>query len=95
MATNTFRIGQVVRLSTRVQDVAGDLAAPGSITLRIKDSDPSSAVSAVVPTNDGVGLYHYDLAVDLEGYWTYRWTTTGANAATDEREFFVDPRVVN
>jgi hypothetical protein len=94
MATKTFRIGQLVRLSTTVLDYGGAAAAPGSITLRIKDPDPESSVSAVVPVNDGVGLYHYDLAVDFPGYWHYRWTTTGANAATDEREFFVDPRVV-
>lgn len=94
MPTSTFRIGQTVRLSTRVLDENGVLAAPGTITLRIKNPDPDTGVSAVVPTNDGVGLYHYDLQVDLPGYWSYRYTTTGSHAATDEREFFVDPRVV-
>jgi hypothetical protein len=55
---------------------------PGSV-IRLDDTEHVGAV--IVP--DGPGRYHADIAVNLSGKWSYRWS---AGAAGDAGEFFVE-----
>jgi hypothetical protein len=77
------RAGQPERLSTTVRDIAGVLADPGDIMLRLRD--PARLVTTVdynpgPIVRDGVGQFHYDLSgLSTLGSYSYVWKTTGAN----------------
>jgi len=71
------------------------------------DIDPTSVFFSVIdPTQaqtnyqygvgiqiikDSVGHYHADVDADLEGYYRYRWYSTGTGKAADDAWFVVDP----
>lgn len=76
------RIGFSDRLSTAVKDVAGNLADPGTLVLKIKD--PANVVTTHNwtgdITRDAQGQFHYDLAsLTTLGRYSYKWNSTGAN----------------
>lgn len=85
--TPEFDIGDLPRLEVTFRDAAGALANPGSVALRILK--PDGTVITPTPTSDTIGVYYYDLSLDLSGWWTYRFIGSGANQASDEGRLFV------
>lgn len=87
-------VGQPVRLSTTVKDIAGVLGNAGALTLTILKPDLTTQAYAT-PTNDGMGLYHQDVpAADLSqiGHYQFKWVSTGTNAGVSSGAFdVVDP----
>lgn len=81
-------LGEVIRLTLRVNDMAGVTVEPGGVTLKIKP--PVGAVteyvfgSAPEIVNDGVGRYHADIVLSASGVWAYRWELNAPNAGAAE-----------
>lgn len=67
-------IGDVYRISTIIVDSAGVAVDPVSVTLTV--TDPAGAATTPTPINDGVGLYHADIALTAAGRWRWAWATT-------------------
>lgn len=90
--TNAYDIGDPVRLSCTLEDINGDLTDPLTVTFRVRD--PSGEITDYTPTNDGVGLYHYDLTPPLDatsaGTWYWRVESTGFQSG-EEMSFIVRP----
>ncbi|TMR11748.1 phage gp6-like head-tail connector protein [Nonomuraea turkmeniaca] len=82
-------MGAVVRLSTSVRDSAGVLVNPASIQVTIQLPD-ATTVGPFTPTNDGVGLYHYDYLTAMAGRHIARWATI-TPTSNDEEPFEVAP----
>lgn len=91
--SEVFVIGEVVRLSAKLTDMAGQPADPGSVTLKIKPGVGAVAAytfgQAVEIIRDGVGAYHADIALTSSGQWAYRWELSGANSGACEGVFAV------
>lgn len=86
--SEAFVIGEVVRLSVKATDLAGQAADPGSITLKVKPGI-GAVVSyaygqAVEVVRDGAGQYHADIALTSAGQWAYRWELSAPNAGAAE-----------
>lgn len=90
---NFYPYGQGIRLSVVfTQDSDGAAADPTAVTLTLRTPDQVETPIVAEVIHDGVGLFHYDLAVDQEGLWTYQWLGTGVVlAATPEGGFEVGP----
>ena len=85
---NTYDIGDVIRLSGAFTDGADAPVDPDAVAFKLLD--PAGAVAEPAPVfNDGVGLYHVDVALAVAGVHSYRVEGTGANAAAAERRFRV------
>lgn len=88
MASDTFIVGEVARLSIRATDLTGAAADPGSITLEIKPgSAPVAAYTygaAPEVVRDGVGRYRADIPLNAAGLWAYRWELGAPNAGAAE-----------
>lgn len=89
-----YALGQPIRLSTTIRDVAGALVNAGALTLTVQKPDLTTQPYGS-PTNDGTGLYHQDVpATDLTqlGHYQYKWVSTGTGAGVAVGEFDVfDP----
>lgn len=83
-AINEYDIGDVVRVSAAFTNAAG---APANTTATLRVRKPDLSVTTPSLTNDGTGLYHYDIVVDMAGNWFYRAEGTGTVAAAGERSF--------
>ena len=94
-----YPLGQPIRVSTAVRDVAGNLVNPGTLTLLVKlaqaDGTWLTTGTYASPANDGTGLYHQDVpAADQAGlgHYQYTWTATGTGAGVSFGDFDVfDP----
>lgn len=89
MSTSSFLVGAVVPLSFTVTDEAGDLAAPGAVTLTI--TLPNGTTSTPTPENPSTGVYTYDFTPASAGRHVARFVATGANAGADEDVFDANP----
>ena len=87
--TTEYDIGDVVTLRATFRDAAGALANPGAVTLSVRKPDGTLVAPAPTATNPSVGMWEYALSPDQSGWWTYRFTGTGANAAAEEARLFV------
>lgn len=77
----TQRVGQggTITLDVVFSDGAGTLVDPVAPRVDIINPAAVQVVTDAVPVTDGVGLYHYDYAVDGAaplGVWTAHWTGT-------------------
>lgn len=87
--------GDVLRLTVRFTDADGNPADPSTITLYHKT--PGGVLTTRVygidgaVARDGVGVYHYDLALSICGGWPVRWEGTGAVQAAVEGLIHVGP----
>jgi hypothetical protein len=88
MTTDTeYDIGDVVELRAAFTDTANTPANPSSIALRILA--PNGTIYTPTPSNPSTGVYTHLLQPDQSGWWAYRFTGTGANAAAEEGRIFV------
>jgi hypothetical protein len=76
---NRYYIETEARISTAFTDVAGAPVDPDTVILRLKA--PKQSEVNVTPVRDGVGLYHYDVDLNVGGIWTYQWQGEGAVTA--------------
>lgn len=74
-------VGDIARLTLTVADDSGNLSDPSTVALTIQS--PTGTMQAS-PVRDGVGLYHYDLPLDVPGSYLYRWETSGGVAGVVE-----------
>lgn len=98
-----YPLGAPVRVSTTVSQLNVDgtttLVNATTLTLLVKlavaDGTTTTTGTYSSPTNDGTGLYHYDIPVtDLTaaGHYQYAWTAAGTGAGVSFGDFDVfDP----
>lgn len=91
---NTYLVGQAPRFSATF-DVDGAPTDPTVTTFRYKQ--PDGTVAALVSgtdvelVRDSAGVFHVDLLLGADGWWTVRWEGTGAAQAADEYQIRVEP----
>ena len=83
-------IGNTARLSCTFTDETNQAADPTVVTVTIKPPDGPSSV--FTPVRDGVGAYHYDLALTAAGDYGYRFKGVGAIIAQSADNHFTVPR---
>lgn len=86
--SDLYPLGQPVRLSTTVADLAGVPADPTALTLAVVFAADGTAVTKHWPTpaditRDSTGAFHYDTTPAAAGHYAYTWTATGNNAGVD------------
>ena len=97
--TNTYKVGQLVRLSAAFTDSDSAAADPTAVSLYYKD--PSGTIGEWVYTvdtdivKDSTGNYHADIGIDEAGRWRWRWTGTGAVQSADEGYFEVSALTIS
>lgn len=87
-----FDIGDTAHIAITFADLDGVPTNPTTVVLTIQAPDNTSSTPS--PTNDGVGLYHYDLAVAMAGIYRFKWTGTGAINAVEEGEIAVKESIL-
>ena len=96
--SESFLIGEVARLSLSVADIAGAIADPGGVVLRVKSG--SAAITAytygadATIVRDSLGNYHADLVLASPGQWAYRWELSAPNTGAAEGLFLVQKSYV-
>lgn len=93
MATNTYDVGDVVRLSVEFKNQAGAYIDPGGVVVKVRTPGGATStytygVDAAV-IKDAVGQYHMDVAANLEGTWYFRWEGLTTNKGASESAFVV------
>lgn len=83
---NTYDIGDRVRLSATFE-VDGTPTDPDTIVVKVRD--PSGNESSDTPTKEDTGDYYFDLTLDEDGVWYFRFEGTGAAEAAEESTFTV------
>lgn len=79
----TVVFGAPVRITTAIRDLDAALVAPATIQVSILLPDGTTA-GPFTPSNDGVGLYHYDYTPTMAGRFIARWATTNPTGADEE-----------
>ena len=99
MVDNCYQDGDSVRLEIRTKDDAGVLTDPTTVTLKIKP--PNGAQVTFTEAGGGVtkisvGHFRRDHVIPVAevGTWTYRYQTTGAIVAAEEKTFTVEATVM-
>src|SRR5262245_62005858 len=92
-----FVKGNVIRLTGRYTDALNGEATiePEDVTLRIRH--PTGTIvdygynpGPIVKVDGQVGVFYYDLLLDVSGPWEWRWeSTTGLVVAADEGKVVV------
>lgn len=93
--TNTYDIGDTVRLFVRFLDVDGALADPTLAVILTKN--PKGAETTNSTTKESTGVYYFDQVIGSESIrgdgedaeWFYRGKGTGALVAAAEHSFKV------
>lgn len=86
--SDTYIPGEVARISLTVTDVAGVVADPGALRLKVKP--PAGALATytygagVEVVKDATGRYHADIQLPTAGLWAYRWELDAPNAGAVE-----------
>lgn len=86
-----YDIGDKTRLSVTFLNIAGAVADPTTVTLKLRTPAPASVESShvygvdIAVVRESTGIYHYDLSLPTSGVWWYRWDATGAVEAADEQ----------
>lgn len=89
---NSYDIGSSTNLVASFINSVGIAVDPTTVILRIKN--PKGIVSVNTPTNTGVGLYSYELALDIAGVYYYRFEGTGTAIAAADSSLTVVPSPV-
>ena len=88
MSEAAYLVGQVARISLRVADIAGTIADPGGLVLRVKSGAGSVTAytygTAAEIVRDGLGTYHADIPLTASGQWAYRWECVTPHAGAAE-----------
>ena len=85
--SNSYLIGNQVRLSVTFNDYNGTLADPTTIVLKVKN--PDGTIETLTTIKDAVGKYHYDYEPLKVGDYCYRFEATGAVVAASQEKFTV------
>ena len=90
---SSFDVGDLIRITANVIDLANDPIDPSGFKLYIKR--PNAVITTLIfntdpeIVKDTVGQYHIDLSVDLAGLWYVRWEATGTGQSAEEDSFYV------
>ena len=85
-----YAVEETVRLTVTFTDKLTNLPVnPTTVTLTLipPGSGPQVITDGIV--NDSTGVYHYDLDVNAQGQWLYRWQGTGTAIASSGNNFFL------
>jgi hypothetical protein len=89
--TYTYNIGDLLRIRATFTDIAGAVADPTNVTLKVKA--PSGTITTYTypgtVSKESNGIYYYDFPVTASGVHFYNWAGTGAYTAADESQFSV------
>lgn len=91
-------IGSVVQISAAIKNMAGVLADPSALRLKVRD--PSGTITNYVFGNAAEivklapGEYRADLVMTAAGKWTYRWEADAPNAGAAEGLIVVKKSIV-
>lgn len=84
----TYLVGEIARISLGVADLAGLIADPGGLVLRVKSASGSVTTytygTDAVIVRDSQGAYHADIPLTAPGQWAYRWECSAPNAGAAE-----------
>jgi uncharacterized protein YfaS (alpha-2-macroglobulin family) len=91
MSVNSYDKGDVVVVSAAFTDKLNAPVDPTTVTFKVRAPD-GSVMTYVFGTDselvkDSVGNYHVDVSVNLDGYWFYRYESTGTGQAAEEGQF--------
>lgn len=92
-------IGQAIQITASFTNVNGVLADPSALRLRTRS--PAGLITNYVygasaeVVKDGVGKYHANIAMNLDGKWTYRWEADAPNAGAAEGRIAVKKSIVD
>lgn len=83
-----YDVGQQVRLSFTFRNLAGELADPTTVTVKVQDA-AGAETSYSDAVHDSTGRYHKDITITTPGggVWYYRAEGTGALVAAGETSF--------
>lgn len=90
--SNTYLIGNAVRLSAVFRDFAGNPADPTTVTLSVKRIGGTLETPTAV--KDATGYYHYDYTPLTAGTYNYRFAGTGDVVSATEGSFTVTPTTI-
>lgn len=78
---NAYPVQSIAHLTVMFASSTGAAADPTTVTLTVTQPDGAVQIHAADVVRDGVGAYHFDLAVTEAGEWRYRWQGAGALVA--------------
>lgn len=87
-----FERDSLIRIEATETDI--DLVPVDPTEIILKVEDPTGNVvtyEAPVVIHDGVGRFHVDISVPLDGQWFYRWIASGQGQAAKRGSFTVQP----
>lgn len=97
MTITVYEVGDVVRLNGTFTNVAGTLADPSGLVLRVLppngtlESSTLGTGTAIVD-GTGTGYFYSDYTIAQIGRHYYWWVASGAVATVEGGEFEVSPR---
>ena len=81
---NEYQVGDLVRVTGTWTDATGAVTDPTTVLAQHKD--PSGNVTALTVgggiTKSGTGIYYYDIDVDEDGTWLYRFYGQGGSGGS-------------
>ena len=88
--TETYQIGESVKISATITDTDGDAAIPTNVVISIQKPDGSAAITDAAMTTDVAGSYYYDFVIDsARVYRVYVKATGSGGRVTIEPDRFV------
>ena len=89
--TETYQIGESVKISATITDTDGASATPTSVVISIKKPDGTVAITDAVMSTDVAGSYYYDytIADDTRVYRVAIKATGAGGRVTIELSRFV------
>lgn len=92
-----YVVNQQVRLTGTFRNLAGALADPTAVTVKVQDA-AGTEVTYADAVHDSLGVYHKDITITKPasgggGTWYYRFEGTGAVIAAGEVSFGVEQTV--
>jgi hypothetical protein len=92
MTINVHRKGTPRRLDVEFRNIAGNLADPTTVTIRVTTPSGVTTEYPVPPVvKESTGKFYYDATINEAGKWLYRGIGTGAVEAAAEHVLFVEP----
>lgn len=75
-----FNIGDEITIKATFKNKVRDVSDPTTVTLIIRDpsgNEVSYTYSGGQLTRESTGVYYYNLQIDEDGNWYFRWKSTG------------------
>ena len=88
---NSYDKGHLVKCAVEFKDSASNYQDPAAVLFKFRD--PSGTETSYEYGQDGelvkddTGRYHVHVDGDAEGWWHYRFYSTGSGQSADEGEF--------